>query len=311
MSTQSQSSKRPTRLQGVAVVTVTPFDRNFRINERELRSHIRFLIQNDVDVIIPTATVGECYALTIEERKKIMSVVAEEIGGALPLVVCVNHTNMDVILDLSEYASKIGSRAVMIMPPYYRKLPEEEVWSFYRQLSEQLDIDIFLYNNPAVTQIDMSPQLLQDLAELKNVVALKECVHNAHKFEWTVRTVGQKIAVFNGHSERMEPYAYMMGAQGFVSTIANFIPRASVKIRQACLEGNYSKAQHIHELMMPFVDFVSGPKGKGLSVIKQGVNIVGFDVGEPKSPTTLLTTKEKQVLAKMIKDINAKIQQEI
>jgi dihydrodipicolinate synthase/N-acetylneuraminate lyase len=304
----TQDSKKHIQLQGVAVAAVTPLDENFQLREKELRRHTRFLAESGIDILISSASLGECYALTTEERKRVMNIVADELPESVPLVVCVNHTNMDVILELSKYASRVGAHAVILMPPYYRKLSEKETLYLYQQLSDQLDIGVFLYNKPSITQIDMSRELLQSLAKLENVVALKDCTSDLHKLEWTIRVIGQKISVFNGLSEGMEPYGYIMGASGFVSIIGNFIPKVSVKLRQACLDSNFQEAQRIHKLIMPIVDFMSASKERQpLSVVKQGVDFIGFDVGKPRPPLAPLNINEKKILGEMNKKVNAEI----
>jgi len=254
--------KNKSKLQGVAVPVVTPFDENFKLNLKELKRHIRFLVKSGIDVLILTGTLGECETLTVEERKKIVEVAAEEVSSSLPFVVCVNHTSFFTIIELAKHAQKMGAKAVMVMAPYYRRLSEGEIFSFYETISKSVDIDIMLYNNPALNKVDMSEELILSLAELPNVIALKETTPNLRKFEWTMRIVGEKISVFNGFGERIEPSSYIMGEGGFVSVIANFIPEVPVRIRRACLEGNFSEAERVHDLIVPLFDLVSSQKIK-------------------------------------------------
>lgn len=298
--------KEALRLQGVAVVAITPFSSNFKVEEKELRLHTRFLIKSGISILISGASVGECYALTVEERKRIMDIVADE-ASPFPFVVCVNHTDERIIFELSDYASKVGAYGIMIMPPYYRKLSDREVFNFYRKISEKIDTYIFLYNHPLFSKVDMSVELLSSLADMKNVIALKECTFDLPKFERVMRILSKKISVFNGQGERMEPYAHLMGAHGFISAISNFLPRVSLKLYEASVKSDFKTAQKIHDLLMPLFDFMCSPKRQILSVIKEAVNIVGFKAGKPRPPLEPLTRDEKDMLAKLIKQIDTKI----
>jgi 4-hydroxy-tetrahydrodipicolinate synthase len=287
------------RLKGVLVVTTTPFTEDFELDEKGLREHTRFLVKERVHGLISMGSTGEANALTFEERKKIMQIVREETPKDIPLLMCCNYSATRQVVELSRFAQDVGADGLMILPTYYRVPTEREIIEFYKTVAKAVDIGILIYNNPYVAKVDMSYNLLKRLVEIKNVVGIKECSPDVFKFEQVVRNI-REVPIFSGHGIPFEPYSLLMGTAGFVSVVANFMPKPMLKLYEAAVAGDYVQAQAIHELFGPFIEYMISPKYAELVAVKVAVNMMGLPAGPCRPPMLPLPPEDREPLKKVI-----------
>ena len=159
------------RLHGVNVIVVTPFDKNGEVDLEQVKVLTRNLIKNGIvdgtGVLVANGSFGECFSMSIEERKRVTSAVVDEANGRVPVVVGCNETNTGAVIDLAKNAQASGADGVMIMPPYYLPVSDEEILDFYRTVSQSIDIGIVLYNNEDVS-VDISSEVLEELLLVKD-----------------------------------------------------------------------------------------------------------------------------------------------
>ena len=297
------------KLQGVLVAMTTPFRSDFELDEGGLRKQTHFLIDSGIEegkgALVPTGTNGECPMLTDEERGRIFKIVVEETQGKAPVVAGCNHTDTRAVVKLAKYAKEAGADGLMISPPYYWAPSEEIILNHYKTICKETDLGIMVYNNWFATQVDVSIETMSKLAELPNIVALKENTPYIEKFHKIVDALGNKITVVNGAGEPHEPYASLMGAQGFVTGLANFIPKTLWEMYQAERKGDYVKARNIHRKITPLVDFIVGGESSADSIarIKAAMELVGIPAGPPRPPLIPLDEKGKKELKELLTKI--------
>jgi 4-hydroxy-tetrahydrodipicolinate synthase len=295
------------KLKGILAVTTTPFKENYDLDEEGLRKHTQFLVKEGVNGIISMGSTGESHALTFDERKRIMQIVREATPKEVPCIICCNYSATRQVLELSKLAQEIGADGLMILPTYYRKPSEQEIVEFYRSVFSAVDIGVILYNNPFVTQVDMSCKLLKYLIEIGNVVGIKECTPDIFKFEQVVRNI-REVPIFSGHDIPFEPYSILMGTAGYVSVIANFMPRAMVKLYNHTLKGEFVQAQAIHEIFGPFIEYMISPKYSAeLVPVKAAVNMAGLPAGPTRPPILPLPEEDRGPLQKVLNEIKREI----
>lgn len=242
---------------GVFAIMTTPFEKSGEIDYGILREKARFLIKIGADGLIPTGSVGECFTLTNEEKIKIWENVLEEANGEVPVLGSTNHTCTNTAKALCESAEKIGLDGVMNLPPYYWPVNDKVILRHYGILNDAISIPIMVYNNLKVTGIDMSPGLINSLAELDNIKAIKETTPYFQKLEQVFRLVGEKISVFNGLSVLNEPYATMMGCQGMNDPLINFLGPTIIAIKKYAIEKKYDEAFQLKRLAVsPITDYI-------------------------------------------------------
>lgn len=294
------------RLHGVNVIAVTPFDRNGGVDIDQVKALTRNLIENGIvdgtGVLVANGSFGECFSMSIEERKRVASAVVNEADGRVPVVVGCNETNTGAVIDLAKYAQSSGADGVMIMPPYYLPVSKEEILDFYRKVSQSIDIGIALYNNEDVS-VDISLEVLKELAELENVVCLKDCTHDIIKFKLTACALKEKLVPLNGVGELIEPLGTLAGTKGFFTLVGNFIPELVVNLWRACEDGEYEKAELISRRFIPFIEFQRSVK-KPIQACKKIMRDTGLPGGYVRSPLTPLTEQEANMVERIMHEMD-------
>ncbi len=280
---------------GPIVVVFTPFDeKGTSIDEEELRKNVRYMIDNGIQnysgVLIAGGSVGDSFVLSLKERKRLFEIVVEEANGEVPVVCGTNHTSTNIAIELSKFAEEIGADGIMNAPPfYYKTISDKAVYEHYKAISDQINIGIMLYNNPAMLDNDLSVDLLLKLSKLKNVLAIKESTPYRIKYKQVVETLGDKIVVINGAGEDTEPDSYRMGTKGFITAYGNFVPGLCVGIHKEALNNNYQKVEQIIKRFNPLKDIIYryvndvGPEQVG-RIYKEIAISLGFKLGGTRLP---------------------------
>lgn len=303
-------------LKGICAIAVTPMTEDRKVNYEGMRKHIRFLIGKGINAdhnctLVVGGSTGECGALTILERKKLIETAVEEAGDRLPIIAGCNHSNIEDVKDLMDHAEAAGAAGVMVLSPYYYVPNDEAILRFYKEISKAVNIGILLYNNLEVTHKDVSLEVMEQLIESSNVVGIKECTPNFAKMEKVARKLGNKIVVINGHGEFLEPFAALAGTAGFISSTSNFAPEIAVEMWNARSAGDYVAAKKIRDRLTPYLDLAASEAAAGgepivLAILKRAATLVGSDCGPGRIPLPEITPELDAKIEKMLKEVRLK-----
>ncbi|HID90578.1 TPA: dihydrodipicolinate synthase family protein, partial [Candidatus Bathyarchaeota archaeon] len=221
----------------VLVVLLTPFKDGGGLDEEGLRENIRFLLERsrgrlDRLVLVPTGSTGEFYALTDEERRRVIEITVEEAGGKVIVIAGTAQAGTEGTVVMSRYAEDVGADAVMVVLPYYHIPSEGGMYMHYRRLGEEVDVGIVVYNNPSTSKCYIFPPLMARLvADVPNIVAVKENTTHIATYYRMMRAVGDRVPVFCGLGEFWYAVEALFGCPGFVSGFANFAPELSLELK--------------------------------------------------------------------------------
>jgi 4-hydroxy-tetrahydrodipicolinate synthase len=273
-------------MRGANIVMLTPFKSSTEVDTEALRANTNWLVEKGVvtgkGVLIPDGTNGECFSMTLPERKRLMEVVVEEAAGRVPVCVGCNHTGTEQAIDLAKHAERIGADAVMILPPYYEKCPDDEtVYAHFRAISDAVHIGIMIYNNPSVVGKDLALELLLRMAEIENIIALKECTSNFAKLREVIRHLKNRWAIIDSWGENNCPFNYQLGAVGFISLIGNFAPAYAVELHDISVAGDPERAQALYARTVAVNAMIDGAGPyRGIALAKEGMRLVGRPMGD-------------------------------
>lgn len=290
------------KLSGVHGLVLTPFKDNYEIDEKALRKEINHMVENGVHVITPVGSTGEFASLTIDEHKKVIKIAAEETNNRAVFIPGTSSPSKKVTLDLMEYAAKSGADAVMVLPPYYyNELTEKAVYKWYEELGA-VDIGIIIYNNPNLTNYNQQPELLKKLAKLDNIQGIKEAHGNSIQFYKTLRTVSDILPVIEGCGEIHALEAMLLGADGFYSGVAGFVPKMSVQLYKKLVNKDIDNARILSDKFERFynLSFLEGPI-KIIAYYKAALEYFGFGKSITRPPIYPITPKEKEALVEALK----------
>lgn len=305
----------------VLVVQMTPFTKDEGVDIEGLRENTRYLVEVSKKgpiVLVPCGSNGEFYAMSEEEIKKVIKVVVEEANGKVPVIAGTGAAGTKVAIELSKYAQDVGADGVQVVLPYYHIPTEEGMYLHFRKIAEAIDVGIMIYNNPSVSKCYIRPPLMKKIVnDLPNMVGIKENTPLIDVFHQQVKAVGSKVPVIQGRGERWYTFTVPLGARGFVSGLANFMPEFSLELLKAGNEGDYNKVFQLIKKLEPLEEFIAkmtekyGPSTSVLqppyttsyiymSVRKAAMNILGLKGGYMRLPLVNLKDEDLVELKKIL-----------
>ncbi|MBW2451114.1 MAG: 4-hydroxy-tetrahydrodipicolinate synthase [Deltaproteobacteria bacterium] len=236
---------------GSMVAIVTPFDNQGKFAEEAYRQLIEFQIENGTDVIVPCGTTGESATLDFEEHEYVIKVCIEQVNKRVPVIAGTGANSTSEAIHLSKNAKALGADGLLLVCPYYNKPSQEGIFQHYKKLAEEVALPQVLYNVPGRTGINMTAETTVRLADLANVVAIKEASGNLTQVSEILARAGDKIAVVSGDDFLTFPMM-ACGAKGVISVSANAVPKQVKTMVEAAQQGDYPRARKLHLELLEF-----------------------------------------------------------
>jgi len=229
---------------GSLVAMITPFTKNGEVDEKGIKELVEFHIKNGTNGIVPCGTTGESPTLSHEEHKKVVDIAIEAVAGRVPVIAGTGSNSTREAFDLTSHAKEAGADGALVVVPYYNKPTQKGLYMHYKKLAEEIDIPIIVYNVPSRTGVNLLPETLAKLAQLKNIVAVKEASGNLDQMTQIVELCGDNIVLLSGDDKLLLP-VLSIGGKGVISVVANIIPGDVANMIREFENGNYQKAQDI------------------------------------------------------------------
>lgn len=271
------------RPSGVIPALVTPFtDDGKQVDEKRLRALVRYVLEKGATGVVPCGTTGEFQNLTVEERKLVSKIVIEEVKGRVPVIVGTGCSSTDLTVEMTEHAKDAGADAALIVTPYYHKPALRGIYEHYRIVAETVDLPIMLYNIPQVTGVQLPWQVVEDLAEIPNIVGVKDSSGELRYILALIEKTSPKLSIMCGHDEVVLP-ALAAGCSGMILASANIIPDVWRQLYDSFQRGELQKAREIQLKVQKFCRVIvkSGSVGP-----KAAMDMIGVKVGPVRLPLT-------------------------
>jgi 4-hydroxy-tetrahydrodipicolinate synthase len=275
--------------EGPFTAMVTPFHADGEIDERGLRAHVDFLIDRGVSGLVPNGCTGEFWAQTLSERKRVAEIVLDAANRRVPVLPGIGAAATRDVIELAEHARKIGCGGVMLMAPFMVHPKKEDLYHHFKAVSDRVPIPIMLYNNPPDVGNDLPFDLVERLADLEWVVAIKDSTFDFNVFWKTQCALGDRIRVFIGPSTMFGAPAVQMGADGWVDTYSNLWPELTIALYRAARAGDIAAARRLQTTGAALRSFLLHPEWNMYCAIKAAMNEVGLPGGYPRLPLRPLT----------------------
>ena len=231
---------------------VTIFDKDGNIDLEGNKLLVKYLIDNGVDGAVPLGSSGEFTAISLQDKKDLIKLYVDESKGKLELIPGTNSLDIDECIELSNYAISLGVKGVLILPPFYYGISQEEVFHYFDVLAQKINGDIYIYNFPARTGFDMSATTTYELAKKhKNIKGMKDSTGNlTHTKEviLKVKDLRSDFEVYSGYDDHFVPNI-IAGGNGCIAALSNFEPRLWSDWVLAINEGNYEKVRSIGNII--------------------------------------------------------------
>jgi len=271
---------KPFRPGGVNPALVTPFGKDQSIDENAFRTLIRRVI-GDVDGLVPCGTTGEFNCLTPDESKRLIQIAVEECRGK-PVYAGTGAAGTRLTIELSRDAQEVGASACLVVTPFFLHPSDKGIYQHYYALARALpDLPIILYNIPQVVDAYLPRRVVQDLADIPNIVGIKDSSGNLTYTMEILEYAGDRLSVLIGHDE-VVLNALAGGASGMILASAQVYPEVWQAVLAAVREGDLGKARSL-QLQVQKLSRIFCRYGGGIAV-KQALRLMGIEAGIPRSP---------------------------
>ncbi len=235
-------------LKGSIVALITPFD-NDNLSEEVYIKLINYHLNNGTNGLVPGGTTGESPTLSHNEHKRIIEIAVKECKGKIPVIAGTGSNSTDEAIELSIFAEKAGSDALLVVTPYYNKPTQEGLYQHYKKINDNVGIPIIIYNIPSRSVIDMSVDTMSKLYELKNIKGVKDATGDLDRVDLQLKAMGKEFIQLTGNDDNALEFN-KRGGVGAIGVTANIAAKLSSDFQKACTE-DMNKANELDKLLQP------------------------------------------------------------
>ncbi len=235
-------------LKGSIVALITPFKNN-TLNEDVYRKLIHYHIINGTKGVVPGGTTGESPTLSHDEHKKIIEIAVQECNGKIPVIAGTGSNSTSEAIELSKYAEKAGSNALLVVTPYYNKPTQEGLYQHYKKINDNVGIPIIIYNIPSRSVIDMSVETMTKLYELKNIAGVKDATGDLNRVNQQLKAMGKEFIQLTGNDDNALEFN-KRGGTGAISVTANIAAKLCSDFQNSCAN-NFKESEKLNKILQP------------------------------------------------------------
>lgn len=284
---------------GSIVAIVTPF-KNGKVDEKSLGNLIDWHIKQGTNAIVPCGTTGESATLDYKEHFRVIKFTVEAVNKRVPVIAGTGANSTDETIIITREAKKSKADGALLVAPYYNKPTQEGLYRHYKAVAEAVKIPIVLYNVPGRTAVNMLPSTVARLAEIKNIVAIKEATGDMKQVSEVIRLCGDRITVLSGDDFTTLPLM-ALGGKGVISVSANVAPKLVSQMCSLWDNGRFDEARAIHYRLEPlnaamFIETNPIP-------VKTALAMMGKIKEEFRLPLCEMASANREKLKKVLRDL--------
>ena len=290
-----------TELRGVYTVVATPFTEDGAIDFDAFGNNLDYFADKGGHGVIVAGTLGEYSAMTVEERKKLVEFAARRLNGRCPLMAGTISTTTKQVIELTKHVGDNGGVGILLLSHPGLGLNTMELNTYYRDVADNTDVKIMLYNNPGSNGIDMPFDLVKKLAEHPNIVAIKESSNDVKRITRIVDELNGSLTPFCGY-EDMYYEAFNAGAQGWVCLGGNIAPKMVSDLLTLVQKGETEKAKELSRNYRPLARYFENTS-KFIQATKYCMDKIGLKGGYTRRPRLPLSPEEKVQIDKILEQV--------
>ena len=279
---------------GAATAIVTPLTKD-GVDYEAFGRLIDWQIEAGIDAIVAVGTTGEGSTLTDEEHKEAIRFCVELVNGRVPVIAGTGSNDIAYAISLSQYAEKVGADAMLLVSPYYNKATQNGMYESFKAIAESTTKPCILYNVPSRTGCNILPKTVARLAEIPNIVAIKEASGNISQVAEIAALVGDKIDIYSGNDDQIVPIL-SLGGKGVISVLSNVMPKETSDM---C---NVKGALNLQLKLLPLVNALFSEVNP--IPVKAAVSAMGYGENYLRLPLTPMEEGNKAVLFSLMKEQN-------
>ena len=288
-----------TAIRGVYPVLITPMNEAQEVDWGGVKNNVNYLLDQGVAGMVINGSTGEFVSLSKKEKFQMVETVLKEVNGRIPVIVGTAAETTKETIEYTKQAEAHGADCALIINPYYMKPKENEIYFHYKEVSNNVNIPIMLYNNPFTSGVNLSTELMLQIGrECENVTHIKESSGEIGKVRDLARQGKGDFEVFCG-AEELVMESYFVGATGWISVAGNIVPRLVTDMFNYFQTGEVEKAWEINDRILPLCSFLEG-SGKYVQIVKRAMELTGQAGGPARYPRLGLSPEEDQKLKELL-----------
>ncbi len=284
-------------LRGVIAFPVTPFRSNLDLDLDALRHNVDWLIGHGIRTLVAAGGTGELYSLTVEEAEAVHRTAIETAAGRAAVICGVGGKLREATI-LAQRAERAGAAGILMLPAAYGPAAEEGMLAYYGGIARSVSIGVLPY---ARDWAIFTPDLMARLAEQPNVVAYKDGSADLRNWARIRARLGSRLVWIGGVGDDMVHTYFAAGAEGFTSSIANFMPHVAQQLYEAASSGDFARARAIfEEQVLEFYSLRAKKRGYEVASVKAAMELCGLPAGPVRPPLVDLTEEERRQVERMV-----------
>jgi len=284
---------------GVYPAVPTQFHDDFSLDVPSTMRHVAALLENGVHGIIMLGTIGENCSLSLDEKVEVLKATVQCVDGRVPVLNGVAEFTTRGACETAQQAAQAGVDGLMVMPAMVYNSDARETVQHFRTVAASTSLPIMCYNNPPVYRVDITPEMFQQLADVENIVCIKEASGDVRRITDLFNALGDRYLIFSGLDD-VALESILLGCCGWVSGLVDAFPRENRLLWDAATSGDLQKALKIYRWYMPLLHLDAHPKL--VQYIKLACSELGYGTETVRAPRLPLVGEERERILKIIRD---------
>ena len=290
-----------TLFKGVATALITPFNEKNEVDFEAFEKIIDWQIDEGINALVICGTTGEKATLNDTEHCEVLRHAVKFAKGRVPIIAGTGSNDTDHAVWMTKEADKIGCDGMLVCTPYYNKATQSGLVTMYKTIAAVTQKPIIVYNVPSRTGIGIEPETYLKIADIENIVAIKEANGDISKIVKTLSLLDGKIEMLSGNDDQIVPIM-SLGGTGVISVLSNVAPKKTVQMAKLCLEGNFKEAAKLQLELTPLVNALFMEVNP--IPVKYAMSQLGFCENKLRLPLTPMEEKNSLVLKELMKKQN-------
>jgi 4-hydroxy-tetrahydrodipicolinate synthase len=284
---------------GVFPALTTQFRPDQSLDLDATARHIEVMLQNGATGLVMLGSLGENVALEPEEKRKVMEMTIRTVAGRVPVLSGISETSTAAAVRYARDMEKLGADGVMVLPAMVYKSDPRETMTHFRTVARATGLPVLVYNNPVSYGVDITPKMFAELADEKNLVAIKESSADVRRITDILNEVGDRYTIFTGVDD-LALESIMLGAKGWIAGLVNAFPAENQYLWELTTAGKWEEAKKIYRWYMPLLHLDTHVKF--VHYIKLAVQECGLGSETVRAPRLPLVGAERAAILKIIHD---------
>jgi 4-hydroxy-tetrahydrodipicolinate synthase len=238
---------------GCGTALVTPFQKDFSLDEEALRRLVQRQIDAGINFLVPCGTTGESPTLSRDEHLRVVAIVLEQAKDKVPVLAGAGGYDTRKVIEVAREIERMGADGILSVTPYYNKPTQEGLYHHYKAIAGAISLPIILYNVPPRTNVNIDPSTLRQLSEIDNIIGVKEASGSISQITKVIQQVPEDFIVLSGDDSLTLPLV-AMGGRGIISVASNEIPAEMTRLAQLCLSGDFAAARAMQRQWLPLLE---------------------------------------------------------